>query len=519
MNTLEQLIEELERGSSEARCRAAKALGTSGDSRAIVSLIGVLRDKDSSVKLEARNALIHAAKPAVMPLIRSLEHEGGWSYVHEALLRIGKPTIQPLIDALAEQSLTSKAAFILFRLGKPAIKPLVQGLGRPDIREEVASVLSRKCMVLGEPVEEPLIKALTVPAYREGALLTLRQIVTADLRRYLPLFLRALSMLQRGSAIDDMKEHTRPLVPDLVNLLSGPSHDEASRALRMIGSPSTAYLVRLVKDNAKGEHVRCRAASILGYIGDPSGMEVLIKALDEETSLVSLRAAEALANMGDERALLPLLAVLNSGGGALSEKVVYVISDSPFLKQALSHFNRRARELFCSQCLSRFERQKVESRGRRSVVFFTCRKCHSVSHILENTHRVVVVLDRKWVDDGFDPAKLAQDADGCLPGTEPVSGTQLPLDRMRYVSGSRTLYVNWSRHRKPLDFDEVWVRGGGDRDVDEFVMKLRNDTDTKRRRRSRSVPVHICPNAGLSRAEVNLLRSTFGEVSIAAPPE
>lgn len=515
MEGVEQLIENLKRGSPESRCKAAEALGRTKDAEATMSLIGILKDEDFTVKLAARDALVRTGTAAVGPLIQALQDVEGWSYVHDALLRIGKPAIQPLIDVLAHEELKSKAAFILFRFGGQAIKPLVQSLGRADIRESVASILSRQATVMYCPVAEPLVKALARSEYRKGVVLAVRQILLTDLQPHMPLLLRVLAVLERKRAIGDIEELARALIPSVVKVLNEPTRHDAARALCMMGTSATPYLLDLIRDKTRSESSRCSAVYVLGETGDPAGVDVLVETLDEKDSPVSLRAVEALAKAGDQKAIVPLLSVLAGGRSALSDRVVEVVAGSSKLKRALAGFNRRSRKFLCGQCLSRFQKQRPESRIRRSIVFFACRECGGVSSAIEDVETVVAVLDREWSGSACDSPDLLHEMEGSVTAPVSIAGAYVRSDCMRYGSSSRTLYVNWSQYRATLDFDQVWVREAREHDVKELIMKVRNDTDTERRKHLRSISLRISPSAKLSAAAVNLLADTFAEAGAA----
>lgn len=519
MDRIEQLITELQRGSPKVRPRAARALGNTRDSRAIISLIQALKDKDVAVQLEAQNSLVNTGKPAIRFLIEASKDQDVHFYVRGVLLRIGTLAIQPLIDALQDTATRDMAKLTLSEMGQQTIKPLVRSLGRPEICEEVATTLSLEAGLHAEPVTESLLKALTVRTYRTGALTALRHIIMSDLERHLTLLLRVLTILKERSLMNDVPQYTMKFVLPLVNLLGGPSRHDATRALCMIGSPATACIVDLVKDNTKDEHARWCAAYILGEIGNPAEIEVLIKALQDENPLVSLQAAESLGKIGDSRALRPLLSVLSTGRTGMSEKVIEAFANSPSLKQALADFNRKASTFFCGQCLSRFNKQKVTSVSRHNLVFFSCPKCNGVSHIMEDIEKVIIVLDNKWVNGVFDYRELPQEPEKQGFRIATPSNKEVLLDNMRCVSGNQTLYANWLEYRELFDFDEVWVKKVDGFDIDEFVMKVRNNTDTNRAKKLHLVPVYVFPNAGLSQAKVNLLRGTFARVETKAPEE
>jgi hypothetical protein len=51
-----------------------------------------------------------------------------------------------------------------------------------------------------------------------------------------------------------------------------------------------------------------------------------------------------------------------------------------------------------------------------------------------------------------------------------------------------------------------------DFDIEEFVMRLKNDIDERRRKRLSSIPVYLNSESGLSQAKQNLLRDTFNKI-------
>jgi HEAT repeat protein len=84
----------------------------------------------------------------------------------------------------------------------------------------------------------------------------------------------------------------------------------AAGALVEIGTPAVAPLVAALKDS--DTHVQWQAARALGQIGDARAIEPLIAALEdvEIDWTVCRTAAEALGQVGDARAVKPLIAVL-----------------------------------------------------------------------------------------------------------------------------------------------------------------------------------------------------------------
>ncbi len=96
-------------------------------------------------------------------------------------------------------------------------------------------------------------------------------------------------------------------VPALIETLKGdPTYvrTKATVALIEIGEPAVAALIPLIMhpDDEVGE----LAAKALGEIGDKRAVEPLIAALKDKTREVRRYAAVALGNLGDARAIEPL---------------------------------------------------------------------------------------------------------------------------------------------------------------------------------------------------------------------
>ncbi len=73
-------------------------------------------------------------------------------------------------------------------------------------------------------------------------------------------------------------------------------------------------------------------------------------------------------------------------------------------------------------------------------------------------------------------------------------------------------WVNWLIYRKPFDFHEVRIMQVSDRDVEEFVMQVGNDTDELRQSRYKEIPCIIISGCKLSENTLRILRYTFKSV-------
>jgi len=95
-------------------------------------------------------------------------------------------------------------------------------------------------------------------------------------------------------------------------------------ALANGGEPAIEPLIQILKDDENSDY-RSKAAVVLGDIGDARAVEPLIMALHDKDGNVRVKAAMALGSLGDERAKEPLTK-------ALEEGVVRNVPNSDFMK-------------------------------------------------------------------------------------------------------------------------------------------------------------------------------------------
>lgn len=85
--------------------------------------------------------------------------------------------------------------------------------------------------------------------------------------------------------------------------------EEAVKSLIKLGKPAVDPLITALKDD-DGD-IRCAAAFSLGYIGDRRAIKPLVNALKDEDSRVKHRAIEALGRIADMHCVEPLIGTLN----------------------------------------------------------------------------------------------------------------------------------------------------------------------------------------------------------------
>lgn len=264
----------------------------------VEGLIRALTYDDCITRKEAVVALKKIADSrSLFPLIDALKYEK-WHDQYavmgsvrenaaEALGVLGdKRAVEPLIDALndKDEDVRWKAAWALGSIGdKRAIEPLIYALQdkRWPVRRFAVSALGK----IGDRRSVgSLIKALNDEDWH--------------VRKYAA---DALGKIGDERAIDP-----------LVDALSDSDGDVRWKAIVALGKMKNAAVKPLIKAFKSDDwRIRGRAAEALGNIGDLKALEPLINALvgknKDTNKYVRGRVAEALGKMGDERAVEPLI--------------------------------------------------------------------------------------------------------------------------------------------------------------------------------------------------------------------
>jgi len=206
-----------------------------------------------------------------------------------ALVEIREPAIEPLIAALKgeNEDVRQSAVQTLVKIGEPAIEPLIAALKDYSVRRGAAGVL----IMMGEPALERAAEQLIVEFEGEND----------D---------------ARGAAFEALVEIGEPAVEPLITALSDKSLDERRMVVAgiivktdtMEVIPHYADLQVKLNDAFadKGFTARAAAAAALGEIGDARAIEPLIAALKDDDLPVRWVAAGALFEFRDARTLEPL---------------------------------------------------------------------------------------------------------------------------------------------------------------------------------------------------------------------
>ncbi len=263
----------------------------------VEGLISALEFKDCSTRKDAAAALKKIGdNRALFPLINTLKYKE-W---HESYAVMGsvretaaealgvlrdRRAVEPLIEALndEDEEVRWKACWALGHIGdKKAVEPLIYLLNddRWHVRRFAASALGK---IGDKKAVESLIHALNDEEWH--------------VRKY------------AADALGNIGDERA--VPSLLKAMRDEDNDVKWKAVVALGKMRSAAVEPLIEAFGNEDwRIRGRAAEALGNIGDTRALEILINALvgrnKDKNKYVRGRAAEALGKIGDERAVKPL---------------------------------------------------------------------------------------------------------------------------------------------------------------------------------------------------------------------
>ena len=325
---------------------------------AVEPLIRTLNDPDSAIQMGAARALGMIGAPAVMRLIYELhdEQDGERRKAVEALKMIGEAAVVPLIDALQDRDWHTRlgAARALVGIGDPAVEPLVQALrsGPPAIQmgaaaalgkirnpaalepltdtllhgdSRVGRVVVRALGMMGEMAVEALLSVLEEgnDAARKGAVAAL-VLVGEPAGRLLPGALADGHFRVRAGAADAL---------DRLGWSPGPEEEEMAlyliakerwSDLTRMGSLAVEPLLRVLND--RDDSIRRRAAKALGEVRDPRAIPALMALLHDDYYSIRREAAAALVAIGAP-AMGPTISALGDRDGDVRKRAADVLSE------------------------------------------------------------------------------------------------------------------------------------------------------------------------------------------------
>ncbi len=295
------------------REKAAEALGQTNDPRAIEPLCAALGgySPSGSVESAAVRALVRIGTPAVEPLGAALKHACRPEAAASALIKIGKPSVGPLVDGLEHwHPFTRKtAADALGMIGDArAAEPLVAALN--DSVSDVSRAAIEALARIGQPATEALVAALTKDSSFSRA--KWEVVEALDKIGWQP------GREESGAAYWVAKQNWNECVrvgstavEPLISVLAH-SHNQARKAAAdALGQIGDARAVEPLIVALKDREIRqCGAVEdALVKIGGPA-VEPLVAAFKNGDFEVRFDAVTLLGKIGDARAVEPLIAAL-----------------------------------------------------------------------------------------------------------------------------------------------------------------------------------------------------------------
>jgi HEAT repeat protein len=341
---IEELIAVLRAGDEEARAEAASQLGAAG-ADAIAPLIGVLRDYATFEDYEANpkpyyraeDVLIDIGEPAVQPLIAALNDET-WGARAGAVWALGKigdvRAVQPLIEALRWGDAGSEVVEMLVGFGDIIVRPLAFALKNHEsefVRRGAAHMLGE----FADPESTPvLISALEGDADEETRVMAIRALgKRRDARAVEPLIavlgdpspmLReasARALGEIGAAVGGTRIR-EALALALHDSDWGTQQSAAEMLMRMGGEWQESAEALLLGDLQNSDvEIRLGAAWSLVELGDERALDPLLRLLYHQENRIAAAAAFGLGELGDHRAVQPLTAALEHADEAVREAV------------------------------------------------------------------------------------------------------------------------------------------------------------------------------------------------------
>ena len=316
VDTHTTLVEFLHDPNPEVRMQAALALGEQRDGRATAELINALRDKDANVRFHAIEALGKIRAPEAAESLATIAETEDFFLAYpalESLRQIENRSVAPRLAKLLSLPLLHEPTIeALGVLGdENAVAPLaslLNGAEAPALSVASALVALHDRFAKehneGAYIAELSRQSIQAPGV-QYLLNSLIEVETSDLGP-----LAILIGWLRGPAVDQT----------LVRLLGEPSvRNEVVEALVRHGEGVIDLLVEQI--NSSDLEIKRAAITALGRLGYKLATNPLVKALQTEPDL-QIETANALARIGDEAALDPLLEMIGASDSATRQAVV-----------------------------------------------------------------------------------------------------------------------------------------------------------------------------------------------------
>lgn len=335
---VDALLTTMRDGDGRIRCLSAKTLGVMNAKEAVEGLTGYLNDPDPDVRSDVANALGEIGDRGVtQSLIPLMGDEDPFVRVStiQAMAKIGDPlAVEALIKAMTS---TPPIPVILGELscdyGWEVRERAIEALGRIKDKRAVQSLIDLLEDEDADMWQGGIFKSLVQLGDKRGIEVVAGYLKNPDkaVRRKASgafLYLHDPSVLDslRGALTDQDSLVKTNLIEaigrlggerdmaSLIPLLKDEDNDVRLKAMeviaRMGGRKAVEYILPLLHDPAS--ETRRKAVELLGGMGDKDCVGPLINTLKEG---VCEEVIWSLANIGDERAVKPMIAILKDRKG------------------------------------------------------------------------------------------------------------------------------------------------------------------------------------------------------------
>ena len=216
-------------------------------------------------------------------------------------------------------------------------------------------------------------------------------------------------------------------------------------------------------------------------VKSPKAVDSLLEALNREEEMIVDVAVEILGKISDSKAIKYLAKLANDKAIPTLNTGNIKFFRYPHLESTLTNIRKTMiqtdNKSICTSCFCHYVKQHVRSKRFGNFEYYVCGNCGRDAYKISSVEKIILVID--------------------------------PSLNEPYAFQNNNVYVNWLNIKKPIDFDEIEIRNAENIDLEELVMILRNDMNTKRTKGLSNKPVHISPYYKLSPAKRNLLNDNF----------
>jgi hypothetical protein len=202
----------------------------------------------------------------------------------------------------------------------------------------------------------------------------------------------------------------------------------------------------------------------------------LIAELDNSEWVVRFLARHILLTLGGE-AIIPLKEIAANQLHPSQQTALWLLASIE--QETLYRLSGHIASILCPTCWVRPGSHSIKIATAIEFTYYGCRMCGQ-SRDFVKVNRVMAVLHKDW-------SEIKQHKD----------------EQMR---------INWFKHQKPFDFDDVEIIQATDHDVERFAIQVGNDLDPFRKSSYRKMICSIEPTCLLSENTIRILKHLFGQV-------